>query len=414
MDFTKALTITAVIFLTGVLTANAASVTILKHQEETILLINEDSENRKNNEQNFLELRLAGSGNIRWKTSDGFSRLEFSAGSEPENIYLHRGLIGSIPEKLIITPSEAAFDLYSARLIRPSVSDEPLPADIGHIIFSDFDEARTPDWEIYRWNLLPKVLIFDTADYKIQASFFKRLAFYVEKPGYTGRLLTNEQMEGKHGWNAHDYRPDDLAAFFSSADNENFKLNEEEEILKKLLLTEKIILPEQAGGYSGGSGAVLSVSRASPPEWRYRFLTHECLHGIFFSDDSYRSGCQSVFRNLDPDETEFWKHLLDYRGYDVENFYLLSNEFMAYCLQQPIEEVNDYFKGFLYQRMTAARPFETAFVEQFDRDHPDSFIKAVKALEEVLKRSTGRSAGHLANLFPSDIPSSFYDLFPLK
>ena len=49
------------------------------------------------------------------------------------------------------------------------------------------------------------MLIFDTASYAVQARFFRRLAFYVEKQGYRGRLLTDAELGSRRGYNAHDY-----------------------------------------------------------------------------------------------------------------------------------------------------------------------------------------------------------------
>ena len=261
--------------------------------------------------------------------------------------------------------------------------------------------------------MVPEVLIYDTADYRTQARIFKRLAFFVEKPGYIGRLLENSELEGKHGWNAHDYRPEDLADFFSLADETGFILNNEELELRKLLVNHGIIMTNgDTPAYSAGTGAVLSVSRETLPDWRYRFLTHECLHGLFFTDPGYRADMTRAFSTLQQEEIEFWKHLLDYRQYDVENDYLLVNEYMAYTLQQPPEETDEYFKGFLYTRMIAARPYESGFVENFERNFSDSFATSVFNLENILYSYTGRTSGHLANLYPAELRDSFFDLFP--
>ena len=119
-----------------------------------------------------------------------------------------------------------------------------------------------------------------------------------------------------------------------------------------------------------------------------------------------------IFAQLKPEEVEFWKHLLDYRRYDVENSYLLVNEFMAYSLQQPVVEVDEYFKGFLFRRMITARPYEENFVVNFNQNFPDSFTSSVSKLEKVLYNHTGRIAGHLANIYPAEVRDSFFNLFP--
>jgi hypothetical protein len=403
-----------VFFGAGTLTASE-EILILRHDGETVLLPNFEEGNSR---EKYIELKLTGSGSLILENQGETAALDFSIGAIPEKIYLYRNLTGFYPERIIINHTDSDFDILSAGILSFTPEQRPVSADIGHILFSEFDPANNPPqelrWRIYRWNLYPEIIIFDTADYSVQANLFKRLAFFVEKPGFTGKLLRNEELKGKHGWNAHDYKAEDLAAFFSRAELENFILNEEELHLKEVLLNEGIILDETGDGrgYKGGEGAVLSVSRETEVSWRYRFLTHECLHGIFFTDEAFRSDIFQVYEDLRPEEKRFWDELLDYRRYDISNSYLVVNEFMAFSLQQPPEETDEYFKGFLYKRMTAARPEKITFVEDFDRTFPDSFNRSVRNLAEVLYKYTGRSAGYLSNLQPAWVTPSFFDLFP--
>ena len=53
--------------------------------------------------------------------------------------------------------------------------------------------------------------------------------------GSWGRLVGNEEFAGLHGFNAHDYRAEDLARFFQSAREQLFTLNPEEELLEQIL-----------------------------------------------------------------------------------------------------------------------------------------------------------------------------------
>ncbi len=406
-SFGKYSALLLIIILMMLFTTNlsADGITIIKQNKQTLLLVNQ----KKMPDEGWIELNLSGSGIIKLKEENKTAELRFSAGNKPVKIQLHQSLTGQKPQKIILTGTDKNFDLFSAKI--KTAEGRPAEADIGQIIFSAFDRTKNGGWNVYKWNLIPEVLIFDTADYEIQARLFKRLAFFVEKTGYVGKLVTNTDLEGKHGWNAHDYKAEDLAAFFTKADETAFQLNPDEYELKSLLLDAGIILASD-GKYSAGRGAVLSVSRQTKPNWRYRFLTHECLHAIFFTNNDFKDEIYGIFAGLEPEEVDFWKHLLDYRQYDVENYYLLVNEFMAYSLQQPVEEIDEYFKGFLYKRMIAARPWEKPFVEAFDADFPESFTKTVKKLEAVLYEHTGRIAGHLANLYPIEIKGNFFDLFP--
>mgnify|MGYP000928978100 CR=1 FL=1 len=71
------------------------------------------------------------------------------------------------------------------------------------------------EYRWYRWDLLPSVILFDFRNYDIQDAYLKRLAFFVEKRGFVGRLAPNQEIAPLHGWNAHDYKAEDLARFFA-------------------------------------------------------------------------------------------------------------------------------------------------------------------------------------------------------
>lgn len=389
---------------------SAEGVTILRHNGYDRLLV--DSAGMDGSPGECIGIQLAGEGKLKLTGNGETREFRFSAGKNPVRIYLYSSLTNLIPEQITISDTSPDYDLVSADIIRRETPDAPVPADIGHIIFSGFDGKNGEKWRLYSWNLAPSVLIFDTINYAVQSRLFKRLAFFVEKPGYTGRLVPNEVLEGKHGWNAHDYKAEDLADFFSLAAESGFKLNDEEIFLREQLTEYGIIIRTADNKYKAGSGAVLSVSRETLPDWRYRFLTHECLHGLFFTNREFRDDMFTVFGQLQPEEVEFWKHLLDYRQYDVENPYLLVNEYMAYILQQPVNETDEYFKGFMYTRMTAARPYEKDFVADFERNFPESFTNSVYSSEKILYNIAGRLAGHLANIYPAELKDSFFNLFP--
>ena len=262
----------------------AEGITILRLNSRTELII-EDITSLSNS--SGIKLLLSGEGSLKLISEEHSEELRFAVGATAEPIVLYSSLVKSLPERIVIEQTNADFDLVSAEII---TADKNLPptADIGHIIFSDFSDSEA--WNVYSWNLVPEVIIFDTRDYNVQSRLFKRLAFFVEKPGYVGTIVSNENLEGKHGWNAHDYKAQDLAEFFSLTEDMGFKLNDEEVFLRDLLLKQNIISPGSGDDtYKAGKGAVLSVSRQTEASWRYRFLTHECLHGLFFTDSQYES-----------------------------------------------------------------------------------------------------------------------------
>jgi len=59
----------------------------------------------------------------------------------------------------------------------------PIPADPGKILSYPQASWRDKRYEVFRWDVFPQILIFDTANYDVQDQLFKRLAFFVEKAG---------------------------------------------------------------------------------------------------------------------------------------------------------------------------------------------------------------------------------------
>ncbi len=222
----------------------------------------------------------------------------------------------------------------------------PIPADMTAILHYPRQAWRDSTYELFSWNLFPKILIFDTADYGVQASFFKRLAFYVEKKGYTGQLLSDGDLEGKHGWNAHDYRSIDLASFFQAAEDRRFELRDSEKLLREILLHNGIISYDKENSvYLPVQGGLISISRSSSEYLRELFLVHEGMHGIFFSSPAYRDGCFQVWEALSAEMKEYWDRFFRWMSYDADNVYLVVNELQAYLLQQRTGEAEYYFRN---------------------------------------------------------------------
>ena len=194
-----------------------------------------------------------------------------------------------------------------------------------------------------RWDRFPSVLILDLRDFAAQDRMFSRLAFYLEKSGYRGRLMTDGELEGLHGWNAHDYGPAGLAAFFTAASAKNFPLTDEELRLRDLVLEEGII-ERRGDSFSAGAGAVLSICRESDRYARRLLLAHESYHGIFFTVPAYRRLCYSLWDAAEKNERRFMLRLLTYLGYDTGSRELVVNEFQAYLLQQPASMLEAYVR----------------------------------------------------------------------
>jgi hypothetical protein len=226
----------------------------------------------------------------------------------------------------------------------------PIAADPGVILDYPQTVWRNDDYEVFRWESFPTVLIFDTADYAAQDKLFKRLAFFTEKKGYRGRLVPDSELAGQHGWNAHDYRAEDLAAFYEKARREDFPLLPEERFLQALLLDNGIITMRD-GTVAAGDGAVVSVSRESNGYLRRLFMAHECFHGIYFVDEDFRAFTRQRYDALDPVSKKVIVAYFDYQSYDITDEYLVFNEFMAHLLQQSAGAAAEYFGKTIPERL---------------------------------------------------------------
>lgn len=221
----------------------------------------------------------------------------------------------------------------------------PVKADPGLILKWRQENWRTADYEIFEWDRFPGIIFFDTRNYQVQDRFFIRLAYFIEKDGFRGRLLTNSELAGRHGYNAHDYSAGSLALFFSAAEGQTFTLNPEEETLRKILLDNGIIVAD-GDGFREGYGGIVSISRSSEPWLRSRLLVHEGFHTLFFTDAEFRNFTAAAYYTMDQTSLSF---LIRYfvsqpsLGYDINDTYLMHNEFMAYIMQQPSSEAASYF-----------------------------------------------------------------------
>jgi hypothetical protein len=283
-------------------------------------------------------------------------------------------------------------------LITPAGEDVlvPFKTDPGFIISWPAGNWRTSDYELFEWDRFPGVLFFDTRNYDVQNDFFRRLAFYAEKTGYRGSLVSDDVLKDKHAYNAHDYSAETLASFFTKAASENFKLNEKEYLLCDILLANKVI-EKDSGGYKAGRGAVVSVSQDSPLWLRRRFVAHEGWHGIFFSDEKFRNAVAAVFYTMDQTSLDFlikfW-HTQNDLDYDTNDTYLVHNEFMAYLMQQPLPDVADYFVH-LANRGSVMKgiPELAAYVR---RNGGMQFEDAARVLNEYAFDNWGLSCGRVS------------------
>jgi hypothetical protein len=299
---------------------------------------------------------------------------------------LDPSLLGDASSLVLRAPEGIAIRaFYAAEL---GIRDYEL-ADLGRVLLSD---APVEGYALYRWDLLPSVLVFDFRDYATQDRYLKRLAFFVEKLGFRGRLAKDEEIAALHGWNAHDYRPEDLADFFRTAREKAFPLGAAEKELEGILLGAGVIT--ESGGVIGpGAGAMISIARESSEALRRTFAVHESTHAVFFADVDYRRFARSLWASLDAREKWFWKAYLGWAGYDVGSDYLMGNEFQAYLLQQPASAAEEYFAKRKGPELLEKHPELKEKVDAYMAEFGGSFARRAKRLEAWLYAKYGIEAG---------------------
>ncbi len=276
----------------------------------------------------------------------------------------------------------------------------PITADPGIILHWPQAQWRQLSYELFAWEQFPSVLIFDFADYSVQDAYLKRLSFFAEKKGFTGKLLFDEDIASLHGFNAHDYRAETLAAFFQKAEAEHFPLSKSELHLRKVLFHNGIIVRTETG-IEAGDGAIVSISRQSSSDLRYQFITHECLHGIYFTEERFRDTVATVFRQTDPRAVLFLRRYFEVYPtlqYNTDDDYLLQNEFMAYLLQQSSDLLRQYYTQLSWiHTLYKAEPTLCKYIRN---TNAKDFIRAAAQMNAFLYTIWGLGGGriHLAEI----------------
>jgi hypothetical protein len=271
----------------------------------------------------------------------------------------------------------------------------PVRTDPGLILKYPKSNWRVSDYEIFEWDRFPGILFFDTRNYDIQDNFFRRMAFFVEKQGYKGRILSNEELQGKHGYNAHDYSPESMADFFNVADKKGIKLNKEEETLRKILLQNGLLISD-GGKFKAGTGGLVSISQESADYLRVQLLAHEGWHTLFFRDENYRNYVAAVYYNFDPNSQAF---LIDYfksqpsLGYDTNDEYLMKNEFMAYIMQQGLGYVADYFVS--HAKWGSVQKYTKNLADYIISTNGQGFVEAAVMLNDFVFDNYGIVCGNI-------------------
>jgi hypothetical protein len=289
-----------------------------------------------------------------------------------------------------------------------SFAIDPITADPGIVLSYPIERWRDRRYEVFRWDAFPEILIFDTADYAVQDRLLKRLAFFVEKAGFRGRLASDAEIAALHGWNAHDYWALDLANFFEAARKSNFPLLSEERELETILLDAGIIRRNSASEIVAGRGAIISLSRESDKtdrSLRPRFMAHEGFHGIYFIDEDFRNFSRQRWEIFPAAAKKFLLSFFEFQAYDTTDQNLVINEFMAHVLQQSVAQAAWYFGEYQPNRMIATSPWRRASLHekasisssgsQYWPDIAAAFTAEGEAFSRYVNQRWGLTAGRV-------------------
>ncbi|HTU02981.1 MAG TPA: hypothetical protein VMG58_14225 [Candidatus Sulfotelmatobacter sp.] len=302
------------------------------------------------------------------------------------------------PAALVSVLSRRSAWMVVCRLVLPFLalvgSSQPGIASPATVPLRTVLESSRATWEdpsygLFRWDRFPSILVVDTANFAFQDRMFSRIAFFLEKRGFRGRLLSDAELAGRHGWNAHDYGAQELADFFGAASLTRFPLDSQELLLRDIALQQGILVMKR-DRFAAGVGGIISVSRGSSAIERRLLLTHESFHGIFFASRAYRDYCFRLWDSVTPAERGFVTSFLDDLGYDGESRYLAVNEFQAYLMQQPAAFAPAYFERVLARFGSRAAS---------DRVLLAGLLSAARALDSYLQSHFGIRAG--GTLLPS-------------
>lgn len=331
-------------------------------------------------------------------------KIEVQCGDTRISLSCEPSLKGTSISSHFFSPQQSTVSLAAnAHLVSGIVSSPqaarpftPITADPAFVLQWPQKAWRHPDYELFAWEQFPSVLILDFANYAAQDLFFKRIAFYAEKKGFVGKLLTDQQLQAMHGYNAHDYKADTLAAFFDKAEKEAFPLQQSELLLKEILFENGIIVRSN-GSIQAGHGAIISISRESNRHTRQLLLTHESLHGVYFTQKTFRDAVDTVFYAMDSQSLLFLQRYFELTPslhYDTDDQYLFKNEFMAYTLQQPIEQVQSYYVEKLSRRkaISAAEPALCTYIQ---KTNAVAFREAADTMNDFLFKQWGIIGGRV-------------------
>lgn len=161
------------------------------------------------------------------------------------------------------------------------------------------------------------------------------------------------------------------------------------------ILLENGIIKSEGNKILPGNGAIISLSKQSANYLRNSFLCHEGMHGVFFIDEDYRIYINELFNSTDKNSVEFLKAYFTATptlNYDINDDYLLKNEFMGYLVQQGVSFTSNYFANNLATRKGVNEKFPE-LCRYIKKTKAQGFVEAAMSLDEYLYNRWGMQTG---------------------
>ncbi len=329
---------------------------------------------------------------------------EYQLLASPEGTFFALNIIPRNVERAVVSISkstessslsdENAFPLISFFEVETEALaqlPEPIDADMEYMLRNPPEQWRSPTAEFYRWGSFANIFVLVSETRAIQRRYFARLAFFVEKRGFRGRILTDAELSGRHGWNAHNYHSSDLAAFFSVVPEG--LLTPEEKHLRGLLIHNNIIQTSTDGFQSSSSETgILGVSWDLGDRIRRLLLGHEALHGLYYEEPEFQAFVDEQWQGLDDDVKQFFQFMFSAYSYDGGFLPLVKNEMQAYLLQQPVDTFPTALTS-IAARLKQYRPHQAAYVDTFFKQHRQTLIDLSRQFNDFINGRYGISAG---------------------
>ena len=195
--------------------------------------------------------------------------------------------------------------------------------------------------DIFRFQANPRILVLDFAALRDQGAMLNRVAAFAEKAGLPReRLLNDPELDAairgggdtsETFYYGHDYSAASLRRFFALAERDRVRLTAQETALRGLLLTERWLERDVAGGLISipGAGAIGGIDRAA----RATILRHELSHGEYFTNPGYAAFVRRFWtKAVTGQERAALRRYLLGQGYDDTQEDLMENEAQAYLM----------------------------------------------------------------------------------